>query len=397
MALSSVHELWVITHKGNEDDIVAAMKQGMVPATVKFQFVGDIRLHHPNRLIARFQEWFRYIAWNRHALSPAARELSSKVNFDLVHHITYSTWRVASPLHSLGLPFIWGPVGGGEQFPRNFYSVLSPPSRLFEFVRSLSNFLSSNSAAVRETARRAAFVLASNRDTLKILKTLRGSNYGLDTLSSAFFQQPKIVRFSEASRRKPFRGQLQLFAGGNLEGRKGVALALEALAIVKSRNVPFQYTYGGYGPELVHLRSLTCRLDLEDYVSFVAGFSGEEYIERLALSHIYLLPSLRDNAGLTLMEAMLCGCVPIVLALGGPGEIVAQNSGVLIPASDRARVVNTIAEEIIRLHHDRTSLERMSLAASQRIASMYNEQSSLRRIDSIYRSVVVQSQKGNPT
>ena len=391
-----MHELWVLTHKGNEAAIVAAMKQGKVPANLKFQFVGDKKLHHPNRLIARFQDWQWYIEWTRHAL-PVARKLCSKIDFDLVHHISYSTWRVASPLHSLGLPFIWGPLGGGEQVPRNFYSVLSPSSCLFEFVRSLSNFRSSNSSAVRETARRAAFVLASNRDTLEILRRLRGSNKGLDTLSHVFFNQPKIVQFSKASKRKSFRGKLQLFAGGNLEGRKGVALAVEALAIVKSRDVPFQYTYGGYGPELAHLRSLTCRLDLEDHVSFVAGFSGDEYIDRLALTHIYLLPSLRDNAGLTLVEAMLCGCVPIVLALGGPGEIVEQNSGVLIPASDRARVVSTIAEEIIRLHHDRTSLERMSFAASQRIASVYNEQSYLRRMDSIYRSVADQSQEDEPT
>jgi glycosyltransferase involved in cell wall biosynthesis len=392
-----MHELWVLTHKGSEADIVAAMKQGKVPANVKFQFVGDKKVHHPNRLIARFQEWHWYIEWTRHSL-PVARELSSKIDFDLVHHITYATWRVASPLHSLGLPFIWGPLGGGEQFPRHFYSALSPASRLFEFVRSLSNFRSSNSSAVRETARRAAFVLASNRETLKILRRLRGSDKGLDTLSHVFYNQHKIVRFSEASRRKSFRGKLQLFAGGNLEGRKGVALAVEALAIVKSRDVPFQYTYGGYGPELSHLRSLTRRLDLEDRVSFVAGFYGDEYLSRLALTHIYLQPSLRDNAPLTLMEAMLCGCVPIILALGGPGEIVEQDSGVLIPASDRARVVSTIAEEIIRLHHDRESLERMSVAASQRIASVYHEQSYLRRMDSIYRSVVdQQSQKDKPT
>ena len=392
-----MHELWVLTHKRNEADIVEELKQGKVPANVKFQFVGDNKPYHPNRLIARFQDWHWYIKWNRHAL-PVARELSSKIDFDLVHHITFSTWRVASPLYSLGLPFIWGPLGGGEQFPRHFCSVLSPASRLFEFVRSLSNFTSSNSSSVRKTARRAAFVVASNRETLEILRRLRGSSKGLDTLSHVFYNQHQIVRFREASRRKSFRAKLQLFAGGNLEGRKGVALAVEALAIVRSRDVPFEYTYGGYGPELAHLRSLTCRLDLEDHVSFVEGFSGDEYIDRLALTHIYLLPSLRDNTPLTLMEAMLCGCVPIVLALGGPGEIVEQNSGVVIRASDRARVVRTIAEEIIRLHHDRTSLERMSFAASQRIASVYNEQSYIRRMDSIYRSVGDQQcQEDKPT
>jgi hypothetical protein len=103
IALSSRHELWVLTHKGNEADIVAAMKQGKVPANVKFQFVGEKKRHHPNRLIARFQDWYWYIEWTRQAL-PVAKELSAKIDFDLVHHISYSTWRVACPLQSLGLP-----------------------------------------------------------------------------------------------------------------------------------------------------------------------------------------------------------------------------------------------------------------------------------------------------
>jgi glycosyltransferase involved in cell wall biosynthesis len=44
----------------------------------------------------------------------------------------------------------------------------------------------------------------------------------------------------------------------------------------------------------------------------------------LRAAHIYLLPSLRDSAGITLAEAMLAGCVPVVADCAGPGEIVTE-------------------------------------------------------------------------
>ncbi len=358
----------------------------MVPPSVKFEFVGRDEPYHPNRLVARFLDWCGFLQWNRDAL-PVARTLAAKIDFDLVHHVTPSTWRVASPLLALGIPLIWGPLGGGERFPRGFYSTLSPMSLLFEFVRSVSNFVSSRSNAVRRAARRA-LVLASNRETLEQLVRLGASDQNSAKLSGVFFHQDQIARFIAASQGKSYEGRLRMFAGGNLEGRKGVALAIEALAIVRSRGIPFEYMYGGYGPELRHLRSLVHRLGLTEQVTFVESLDGDEYVRQLAESHIYLLPSLRENAGITLMEAMLAGCVPVVIAAGGPGEIVTSNSGAAIPLTDRRKVISWIAEEIIKLHFDRSSLQRVGLAAQRRIAAEYSDEAYLRTMDAIYRSVV---------
>jgi glycosyltransferase involved in cell wall biosynthesis len=397
VALSSRHELWVLTSKGAEGGIIDAQTRGRVPPNVKFEFVGQHKPYHPNRLLARFQDWHRLLRWNRDAL-PVARNLASQIDFDLVHHVTYSTWRVAPPVHSLGVPLIWGPLGGGERFPARFYSVLSPIALLFEFVRSVSNFVSSRSSAVRKAARRAAHVLASNGETLERLRRLRASDKNSAKLSAAFFRQDQIARFIAASEAKSYEGRLRLFAGGNLEGRKGVALAIEALSIVRSRGIPFAYTYGGYGPELRHLRSLVNRLGLAEQVTFVEGFRGDEYLRQLADSHIYLLPSLRENAGITLMEAMLAGCAPIVIAAGGPGEIVNSTSGVAIPLSSPRKVANKIADEIVRLHFDRSRLQKIGVAAQMRIASEYSDESYLRTIEAVYQSVVAQrSPEKQPT
>ncbi|MFX8156643.1 hypothetical protein ABTL03_19325, partial [Acinetobacter baumannii] len=46
-----------------------------------------------------------------------ARKLHREQPFDLCHHISYGAFRQASWLGFVGPPFVFGPVGGGEDAP----------------------------------------------------------------------------------------------------------------------------------------------------------------------------------------------------------------------------------------------------------------------------------------
>ena len=56
-----------------------------------------------------------------------------------VQQVTWGGLRVPSFLWRLPVPFILGPVGGGETAPSLLRDVLSPRNRLVERVRDLSN------------------------------------------------------------------------------------------------------------------------------------------------------------------------------------------------------------------------------------------------------------------
>jgi glycosyltransferase involved in cell wall biosynthesis len=122
-------------------------------------------------------------------------------------------------------------------------------------------------------------------------------------------------------------------------------------------------------------------------VIFGDVLSGSEYDAALGKSHIYLLPSLRENAGLTMMEAMLAGCVPIVLKLGGPGEIVKEQCGFAIPADRPDAVIAQIVSSLRKLHWERSLCQTLGEAASERIASHYSESAYLNSISGIYRKL----------
>jgi hypothetical protein len=81
------------------------------------------------------------------------------------------------------------------------------------------------------------------------------------------------------------------------------------------------------GAEVAHLRRLAGDLGLQQEVSFQPPLVGGNYRKELWSSHIFLLPSLRDSAGLAGMESVLAGCGSVVAECGGPGRSVTLECG----------------------------------------------------------------------
>lgn len=384
-ALARDHEVWVLTHEYHRPGIERAAARGEVSESLRFAYEGHDLKWHPNMMIARIQSWLEAGRWTRAAL-PLARALHRQVRFDVAHHLTLATWRVASPLWKLGIPFVWGPLGGGEMFPPAFGSILSRRALLYELVRGVSNFRSRHDRAVVNCARRATHILASNRETRALLERLRGSTEGINSLSAAFFPAEQIERFGGWETRD-LGGPLKLFGGGILEGRKGVALALRALGAARREGVSFTYRLGGGGPERAHLSELAHSLGIADSVRFDDNLDGEAYVDALRRAHVYLLPSLRENAGVTLMEAMLAGCVPVVARCGGPGEIVSDPCGHRIPVESPEQMVRDLGAALCALDRDRAALAGMGEAARDRIRTHYSEAHYVGHVNALYRAI----------
>jgi glycosyltransferase involved in cell wall biosynthesis len=179
---------------------------------------------------------------------------------------------------------------------------------------------------------------------------------------------------------------LRAFAAGNLEGRKGVAIALKAIAEAKKRGVRVEYHVTSRGPELSHLQKLSRKLGLDDQVILGERFESADFAAALSTFDICLLPSLRDGAGLSIMEAMLAGCVPIVADWCGPAEFVTEECGFKVPVTNPDEMASDIADILCRLDQDRAGIRSMGISARNRIMESYNERQFLEAMNRIYAS-----------
>ncbi len=351
------HQVFVLTDERNRDSWEKASAASKIPDSVTVRFLGEGAPWHKNRMRARLQSWLEYRTFNRHQLQICSA-WAEEQDVDLIHQVTYATWRIPSDLWKIPKPFVWGPIGGAAKMPRHLYRILSLGGIMFELAREVSTHLSLANPKFGECVANSSMVIPANAETSAFLKPFRGAN-DMKQLWSGYLSDDQITTFLMPPQvRKDCNGPLRIFAGGNLEGRKGVALALEALAIAKTQGVIFCYVIAGHGPELAKLRKDCARLRLtEDEVKFHSGFEGLAYRDALQSSEIYLLPSFRETTPVTLLEAMLAGCVPVVANSSAAGEIVKKIDGFAIEPTSRESLVGGLAAAILKLWQDRESID----------------------------------------
>ncbi len=116
---------------------------------------------------------------------------------------------------------------------------------------------------------------------------------------------------------------------GQFRPYKGVRVLLQAMSQVMGARL----LLAGQGPEEQAYRSLAVELGLN--VEFHIGVDDDQLRQLYQRAHAVVLPSIShaEAFGLTLVEGMAAGCVPIASDLPGVREVVGQ-TGFLFPAGD---------------------------------------------------------------
>ncbi len=128
----------------------------------------------------------------------------------------------------------------------------------------------------------------------------------------------------ERKRKDPFK----LLYVGRLEKRKGVDTAINVLAHLPEKTMELHIVgVGGYAN---HLSEISQRLGLADRVCFHGTLKSDD-LRRLYLeSHILLLLSEWESFGISIIEAMSAGVVPIATRVGGIPSVIGENAGCLV-------------------------------------------------------------------
>jgi glycosyltransferase involved in cell wall biosynthesis len=302
---------------------------------------------------------------------------------------------MGTPLAGLGKPLIFGPVGGGEKFPLSFLNMLSPLSAVFELSRSASGWLAKKSKRVVQSISTSTLLLANNRETRELFLSLGASGSKIEIMSQSFLSAERIEQLKCTQPKSDPQEKLTIFAGGNLEGRKGVAIVLKALSILSQWKIPYEFTYGGKGPELSHLTRLAGKLSLTDKnVNLGQVLTQENYFRELKRAHIYLLPSLREGAPVTMMEAMAASCVPVVGKCGGAAMLVNEDCGRLIRITSPSVMAETIADKLRFLWKNPEVLRKLGYSASLRVKEKCSEDVYRKQINDHYRNGALKEHAG---
>jgi glycosyltransferase involved in cell wall biosynthesis len=373
-------EIWVITREDNRTYIEAELQKNPVS-----------QLHFIYCDLPAWANWWNYkkkgvqlhyYLWQIIAYF-AASKYHREVNFNLVHHVTYVKYWSPSFLCLLPIPFVWGPVGGGESAPKTFWQDFSWRGKLYEGIRNAARWIGEKDPFVLLTIRKSTIVRATTEDTAKRLYKI-GANYVQVLTESGLSQEDvkELAQYQMPSENCPFR----FISMGRLLHWKGFHLGLRAFA---QANIPnTEYWIVGEGPELERLKKLALELKIVQKVKFWGLLPRTEALNKLSKSHVLVHPSLHDSGGWVCIEAMAAGRPVICLELGGPNVQVTKDTGFKIPAFNPSQTVNGIASAMVSLANSPQLTSDMSRAGKKLVAESYTWQAKGKEIKTLYKDIL---------
>ena len=304
-------------------------------------------------VVGKFSLLMHSPLWQRHALT-VARGLKSKVEFDLVHHVSWGSLHVGSQLWKLGKPFVFGPVGGGQIAPRGFGRYLRG-ERTMEFIRSvLVRHFTAILLSAKSTVAHADLVLVANSDTRAWVERLGAAR--VEEMADCGIQKELI---GSVAKRRSDANVLKILWVGRLLPRKGVLLALEALAQL-DHTLRFTCTIIGDGQQGQYLRGWIKELGLADRVVWKGELPWSEVLAAYPNHDVFLFTSLRDTLGIQLAEAMASGNAIVTLDHHGAKTFVPKNVGIKVPVTRPHETAAELARAIERLANEPETLSTMS-------------------------------------
>jgi len=321
------HQVWVLTRADNR----CAIEGDALAADPNLHFVYFDLAPWAQRCRKGFGKTLYYVLWQWRAVRHI-RERFPTLPFDVVQHVTYASGRYPSFMASLGIPFYFGPVSGGETVPRRMRSSFSVAQRCRERLRDLSNFIVPRDPVMRWVFQRADKLLVT-RDTLSLVPPRWRDKCHAQLaigLSSEYLHHAYVPTAHGGDQ------YLLLYVGRLLEW-KGLDLALQAVRQLKQSQPGIRFTVVGDGPASRRLHKLAEELGLSEIVEWVPWVPHNRVQDYYRAADVFLFPSLRDSGGMAVLEAMAHGLPVVCTDLGGPGVIVNQYCGRVVSTARKSR------------------------------------------------------------
>jgi glycosyltransferase involved in cell wall biosynthesis len=375
LSLSEFHEVTVLTRANNAGHIetVLAGWTGTKPRFIFYDLPAWlVWLKHGGLPVAVY-----YLLWQAAVRWRFRRQLRE---FDVIHHLTFNSFRQPGFWWFCPKPVVLGPLGGGQICPWRILWRFGRGLPL-ELIRSLTVLAAPLYPHLWFSFGSARLILAANADTAaRIPRWWRAKvrpllETGIDTPNTTAPDAPR-----------PGPGTRLIWIS-RLERIKGLDLMLHAFAEARQQNPALTLTIVGDGSEADRMKRLAGRLNLDASVRWL-GQVAKAHIETTLAEHdLFVFTSLRDTSGNVLLEAMAAGLPSITLRHHGAAEMATDATALRIPPTTFKATANALAAAIVRLSSDAALRSALGAAARQRVRDHYTWRSKALVMDRLYREV----------
>lgn len=354
-------EVYVITRSNNQPAIEADCKEHPLDHIHFFYHdcgkAARIMKKLPNGIFIYYKMWQR-------AILPIVREIIEKERIDIVHHVTFNEFRTPGKLYKLGVPFVWGPIGGGQFYNPVFHDVFfSRKDIAKEKIRNgINKAYLYFSRDIHQTIACAKAVLIADPSTEAVMPQTR--KY-LRLLETAYNTERNTIKTYV-----PHDGPIRLLWIGGIWPRKGLKLLLDALGDSDFRE--FTLDVIGDGQDKNNCIKLCSHYGIQNQVHFRGALSYELVNQQYDSADVFVFTSLRDTSGNVVLEAMSHGLPVIALDHHGVSEMVTCETGTKIAVKTYEQIKKDILCAICEYQREYSLIKMRGMAGRERVENVYS-------------------------
>jgi glycosyltransferase involved in cell wall biosynthesis len=171
---------------------------------------------------------------------------------------------------------------------------------------------------------------------------------------------------------------------GRFDSNKGAFRVIEIIKNLIYKLPELQCIFLGDGQLLGPFRSLILSEKLENNIQCLGFIDNPE--EYYGQAKVFVLPSTNEGLSTAMLEAMSCGCVPIVSNVGNLNEAVINGeTGFIIENYDD---IQLFSEIIFDLLSDNVTLNKLSLKAMNKVETYYSYSAQALLYESIVKNIL---------
>lgn len=311
--------------------------------------------------------YFYYSCWQL-GIIPIIKKILKEHDIDYSMHLSFGSMWMPTFLPLFRVPFIWGPVGGGECGSPKLIRLWPFRLRLLQYIRYLINTVSFLNPFVLLPSLKAKVILCRTGSTLKAMPffTRYKARIILETaMENSFFNRQYTNKKEKC---------IHIVTTGQLIPRKNILTAIRALAQLPKK-LQFSYVVYGSGPQRHCIEEEITQLGLQNKIRLVKEIPREQLMNELERADIFLFPSLSEGGSWSLMEAMAIGLPVICLNWAGMAVSTDDSCAIRLPVTNPEQMVHDMTEAIVRLAGNPELRRQMGEAGRKRIQEVFNWES----------------------
>lgn len=384
LQMAKWNEVYVITRSNNRKSIETFLQEHPIEH-LHFYYYDCVAWKKkmkklPNGIFIYYKMWQKEIL-------PIAKKIVKNEKIDIIHHITFNEFRTPGKLYQLPVPFVWGPIGGGQFYNPVFKDAyFSQKDILKEKLRNLINkcyLLFSND--IKATVKKANTILIADQSTERIMPQSREYVRLLET--GYDLSRNEIKDYDESlmiSNERP----IKLLWVGGIWPRKGLKVLIDALH--ESHFDNYLLSVVGDGQDRKASEKLVKDYGIASKVRFLGALSYNEVNDLYDSADIFVFTSLRDTSGNVVLEAMSHGLPVITINHHGVGEIVTDETGIRIDPVSYTSVKHDFIKAIEEYAENPKLMKQHGMAGRKRLETQYSWENNARVLQSIYEGIVAE-------